>query len=214
MSMEKPIVSQGKPLDKLKIYETLFIFMENVLTCYEPSVHEKGEDKITQDIEISVNEATRTNDTLFAFQNQHKEKGNYTSDIGVYLRSTKKNFCSIEAKRLPIPKSYDRDEREYVIVDKTRFKGNGGIQRFKEGNHAPDFSYSIMIGYIQDENNSDYWLFKINTWIAELANTDNGFWDNEDILDRYDSKKCERFISMHKRRDETTITLHHYWIKL
>ena len=210
--MEKPITSQGCPLDKDKIYEALFIFIDKVLSIYRPSTCELGEDKITQDIEISLNDQAHNNDTSFAFQNQHKIE-NYTTDIGVYLKFSKNIFCEIEAKRLPTPKNSERDEREYVIVDKEKFKGNGGIQRFKEGKHARNLSCSIMFGYIQD-NNTDYWLLKINRWIAELAIADNAFWSRGDCLKKYDPDKDNRFLSVHQRKDETIITLHHYWIKL
>jgi hypothetical protein len=214
--MERPITSHGEPLNKENIYETLFMFIDDVLFKYKLLVNEIAEDKITQDIEIYLNEETRVNNTFFAFQNQHKE-GKYTTDIGVYLRSNHNFFCWIEAKRLPTPDSgKSRDEREYVIVDKSnkKFKGNGGIQRFKEGNHAPDLEYSIMIGYIQDDNNADYWLSRINEWITELANTDGIFWNHEDCLRKFDSNKYDRFLSVHKRNGRTPIILHHYWIKL
>jgi len=211
--MERPIASQGIPPEKIKIYEALFVFMDNVLYNYKPLKKEIGEDEITQDIEIYLNEATRVGNTVFAFQNQRKN-GIYRTDIGVYLRSDIDFFCWIEAKRLPTPtKGNDRDEREYVIVDK-KFKGGGGIQRFKEDKHAPNLPYSIMIGYIQDNNDTNYWMLKVNTWITELANVDKEFWSKEECLKRYSPNKCDRFLSEHKRKDKTTITLHHYWIKL
>jgi len=213
--MERPIASQGDPPNNKEIYEALFIFIDDALFNYKHSTVENGEDKITQNLEISLNEKTRVEDTFFAFQNQHKE-GRYTTDIGVYIRSNSYFFCLIEAKRLPTPIREDRDEREYVIVDKSnrKFKGNGGIQRFKECKHASKLEYSIMIGYIQDDNNVDYWLSKINTWITELANFDGVFWTHEDLLEKFSSDKCNRFLSVHKRSRETPITLHHFWIKL
>jgi len=217
--MDKPKTSQGNPLDKEKIYEILFVFMDNVLFQYKPLTNERGEDKITQDLTLFLNKEVQVNNTSFAFVNQYKER-NSTADIGVCLISNHECFCWVETKRLPTPNGKDRDEREYVIVSqekengKKKFSGNGGIQRFKEGKHAPGLPYSIMIGYIQDNNNVDYWFFKINSWITELVNVDNSFWNNGDCLSKYVSNKCDRFLSIHKRKDETTITLHHYWIKL
>jgi len=212
--MERPNSSQGTPPEKMKIYEALFIFMDDVLFEYRPFQKETEEDKITEDIELFLDEKTCGINMCFAFQNQRK-LGIYTTDIGVCLRSTHECFCWIEAKRLPTPiKKNKRDEREYVIVNKQKYKGNGGIQRFKEGKHAPNLPYSIMIGYIQDNNNVDYWLLKINTWITELAKEDKEFWSKEECLKRYNSVKCNRFLSEHKREDETTIILHHYWINL
>jgi hypothetical protein len=177
--MVKPNTSQGNPLDNEKIYEILFVFMDDVLFQYKTSTNEKGENSITQDLEISLNESARINNTFFAFQNQYQE-GIYTTDIGVYLRSNRYFFCWIEAKRLPTPDEKDRD----------------------------------LIGYIQDNNTADYWLSKINVWITELANSGNGFWTNEDCLNKYDSNKCYRILSSHKRKNKTTITLHHYWISV
>ena len=219
MNMKKPSASQGNPPNKTNIYETLFVFIDNVLSNFIYSTNEIGEDYITQDIEISLTEESRINDTFFAFQNQPK-KGKYSTDIGVYIRNSRYFFCWIEAKRLPTPNEKDRDEREYVFVNqekidgKKKFKGNGGIQRFKESKHASQLPFSIMIGYIQDGNNVDYWLIKINTWIRELAGVNNGFWSDEDCLKKYVSEKCDRFLSIHKRKDKEPITLHHYWVKL
>jgi len=217
--MKRPITSQGTPPDKIDIYDNLFDFVDDVLYQYKPSTSETGENEITQDIEMSLNEESRVMDTCFAFQNQHKQ-GIYTTDIGVYLRSNRNIICWMEAKRLPTPNEKYRDEHEYVYVSqekingKKRFKGSGGIQRFKEGKHAPQLDFSIMIGYIQDDNTIDHWLSKINTWITDLANGNNGFWNDEDRLGEYVSNKCDRFLSIHKRIDKMPITLHHYWIKL
>jgi len=213
--MERPVTSQGDPPNKEDIYASLFIFVDDVLFKHKPSTSDNEEVIITQDIEISLNEETHIVDVPFRFQNQRKE-GIYTTDIGVYIRGSRNFFCWIEAKRLPTPIEKDRDEREYVIVDKEikKFKGNGGIQRFKEGKHASKLEYSIMIGYIQDDNNVDYWLSRINVWITELANADGVFWNHEDLLKKFVSNKCNRFLSVHKRKEKTPITLHHYWIKL
>jgi len=214
--MEKPVTSQGQPPDKRDIYKALFIFVDDVLFEYKSSTDNVGENKITQDIEIFLNEKTRATDVPFAFLNQYEEEGRYTTDIGVYIRNNQYFFCCIEAKRLPTPIGKNRDKREYVIVDKSnkKFKGNGGIQRFKEGKHAPNYEYSIMIGYMQDGNNADYWLSKINKWITELANNDGVFWKHEDCLKKFASNKCDRFLSVHERKDKSPITLHHYWIKV
>ncbi|MDR0384974.1 MAG: hypothetical protein LBH60_02730 [Prevotellaceae bacterium] len=217
--MERPVTAQGNPLNNTDIYETLFIFINDMLYNYKTSAKEKGENKITQDIEMDLREKARNNDTFFDFQNQHGQ-GNATTDIGVYLRHGKYFFCWVEAKRLPVPKAKNRDEREYVFVSqekingKKKFKGNGGIQRFKENEHADKLPFSIMIGYIQDGNSAGYWLKKINEWITELVNANTELWHGEDCLYKYDSNKCDRFLSSHERKDETTIILHHYWIKL
>ena len=71
--MERPVTSQGEPPNKEGIYETLFIFIDDVLFKYKLSTSDNGEDKITQNIEISLNEKTRVEDVPFAFQNQYRE---------------------------------------------------------------------------------------------------------------------------------------------
>jgi hypothetical protein len=215
----------GNPPTSTPIYENLFDFIDDVLCDFKLSSKDANgnldtaENMITQDIEISLNEEAHIKDTIFAFQNQHQEK-QATTDIGVYLRRGHDFFCWIEAKRLPTPKENNRDEREYVIVSQIKengkkvFRGNGGIQRFKEGNHASKLPYSIMIGYIQD-NNSDYWLDKINCWIRQLINEDSSFWNENDCLCEQKSSKCNRYVSTHNRKKELgAIMLHHFWIKL
>jgi hypothetical protein len=210
----------GNPPSSLFIYDYLFRFIDDVLFEFQLPLEYKdgGENKITQNIEISLNEKAHTANTIFAFQNQHEE-GNSTTDIGVYLRSNYYFFCWIEAKRLPTPKEKDRDEREYVIVNqekengKKKFKGNGGIQRFKESKHASQLPYSIMIGYIQ-ANDVDYWLDKINAWIQELINLNSDFWNETDCLQRQHSEKCKKYVSVHNRKNELPITLYHFWIKM
>jgi hypothetical protein len=225
--MNKKLNSIGKPPSSQRIYELLFDFLDNTLLKFKVlSKDNKGnlntsEDAITEDLADFLDEKQQMLDqdinTSFRFTNQSQRK----ADIGVkfgrdYNSYNRVPFCWIEAKRLPTPIRKDRDKREYVIVDKSnkKFKGNGGIQRFKEGKHAPDLEYSIMIGYIQDDNNADYWLSRINEWITELANADGVFWSHKDRLKRIDSHKCDRFLSIHKRKEGTPIILHHYWIKL
>ena len=50
----------------------------------------------------------------------------------------------IECKRLPTPKGLNRDEREYVNV---AAGSTGGIQRFKDGNHASAHTIGGIIAY-------------------------------------------------------------------
>jgi hypothetical protein len=222
--MDKPDTSQGTPLNKGLIYQSVLNFMDNVLFVFTPfSKDTKGnsvtsEDLITQDLEKILNKKSREENKFFAFQNQHIE-GQYSTDISIYRTSSYEDFCWIEAKRLPTPKEKDRDEREYVIVSqervngKRKFNGNGGIQRFKEGKHAPKLPYSIMVGYIQ-ENDADYWLEKINAWIKELTITNAALWNESDYLQKQKSLKCNRYVSTHNRDGFTQITLHHFWIML
>jgi hypothetical protein len=199
--------------------------MDNILCQLKPFSKDAdgeivaAEDLITQDLEKILNNNVRTFNLSFAFQNQHKA-GIYSTDISVYNTSSYEDFCWIEAKRLPTPEAgTKRDEREYVIVSQEKvngvkkFKGNGGIQRFKENKHAHKLPFSIMIGYIQ-EKDASYWLEKINGWIRELINTNAGCWDKSEYLWKYTLGRCDKYLSTHGRKDKTSITLHHYWITL
>ena len=64
----------------------------------------------------------------------------------------------IECKRLPTPKSNNRDEREYVITEPG---STGGIQRFKFGHHGAAHDFVAMIAFVQ-ERTFQHWLNKIN----------------------------------------------------
>ncbi|MDR1882661.1 MAG: hypothetical protein LBR26_07750 [Prevotella sp.] len=224
--MDKPNTSQGNPPDKIPVYESLLDFVDNALFLFKPFTKDinghlvTAEDLIIQDFEKILNDKARKNNESFAFQNQHKE-GRYSTDISVYKTSSYEDFCWIEAKRLPTPDAgIKRDEREYVFVSnekingENKYKGNGGIQRFKENKHAPNLLFSIMIGYIQ-ENDSDYWLDKINAWIKQLVVEDSTFWNEKDCLRKQESQKSDRYKSIHNRKNKLNpIILHHFWIKL
>ena len=222
----------GNPPPLCRIYERLFSFIDNtlpnfrVLNTKSDGNRVTAEDDITEDLAdfLDSEQESLNQDLNFSFRFTNQSS---SSDIGVklgrgYTAKNRKSFCWIEAKILPTPNAgKNRDEREYVFVDKKiknknykrKYRGNGGIQRFKEGKHAPTLTHSIMIGYIQDRNNVDFWLSKINSWITDLANTENTFWSIEDCLEMNLSGKCNRFLSTHKRKDGKTIEIHHYWIK-
>ncbi|WP_080905199.1 hypothetical protein [Parabacteroides sp. Marseille-P3160] len=221
----------GIPPSSLPIYENLFGFIECSLPDFTPlSKTNKGkqvdeEDDITEDLvsffEDKIETLNLDENKTFKFTNQSKQGRNKT-DIGVrlgrkYLASNRPLCCWIEAKRLPTPDSgRTRDEREYVFVDKTKnkFKGNGGIQRFKEGKHASTLPFSIMIGYIQSDDAS-YWIEQINGWIINLVNELPAFWNTNDCLREQISDKCNRYVSLHERENNLgKIEIHHFWINV
>jgi hypothetical protein len=233
--MELPSNNAGTPPSPLPIYENLFCFIDSCLSGFTPLSKTKDsnivyeEDDITEDLvdfledkQESLNlDANHT----FKFTNQSKQ-GRSRTDIGVrlgrkYVSNNRPLFCWIEAKRLPTPDvGIKRDEREYVIVSqekengKRKFKGNGGIQRFKEGKHAPMHPCAIMIGYIQ-LHESPFWLDRINTWINKLINESPNQWNSNDYLFLYESKNCQRYISKHDRTNGLgQIILQHFWIKI
>lgn len=162
-------------------------------------------------------------DNLFYFKFINQDN---RADIGVklgrgYRRDNSKSFCWIEAKRLPTPNNSNktlRDEREYVYVDNSTFKGGGGIQRFKLNRHASNLPLSIIIGYVQEQN-FEFWISCINNWIKELSKI-SSLWSEKEILTPYSDSLWNRYISHHRRIDEKTgielapIILHHFWIDL
>lgn len=122
-------------------------------------------------------------------------------------------FLVLEGKRLPAP-SRDR-EREYVVGAE---KASGGIQRFKLGLHGATLTRAAMIGYVQD-GPPKKWFDRINTWIADLANSDDAFWSSQDRLadlrtaSEAGTAECQ---SSHLRVDCDTshIQLTHLWVEM
>lgn len=88
------------------------------------------------------------------------------------------SLLPIECKRLPTPKSKDRDEREYVINGKAT---TGGIQRFKAGNHGAAHSLAAMIGYVQAET-PQIWCGRMNAWITDLDAARSPGWSLNDLI--------------------------------
>jgi hypothetical protein len=120
----------------------------------------------------------------------------------------------IECKRLPTPKSKDRDEREYVI---TRKSSTGGIQRFKAGHHGGDHTLAAMIAYLQEET-AEIWHSRIATWIKELDTAGNPEWSMKDLMHLEPSSGKEGlsiYSSIHTRQKGLLdIKLHHLWIEM
>lgn len=224
--MIKPKTTIGSPPQKGDVYKTIFEFIRVVISDFKPFTKDEkectitSEDLITQDLEKILNVKSHKTGEFFAFQNQSK-KGKYTTDISVYKIASYEDFCWIEAKRLPTPEAgKTRDEREYVIVSqekvngRKKYKGNGGIQRFKEGKHASNHSYAIMIGYIQLYNPA-FWIDKINGWIGDLIKEDPEFWNESDYLQEEMTGKCYSYTSEHKRKNGLRqIALQHFWITI
>jgi hypothetical protein len=121
-----------------------------------PSV--KAEDKLTEQLCDHLNSSARHAAGIDRFR-FHTEAADQTSpsrsiDLAikphgsVLIVDGRRNtifdtILPIECKRLPTPQGSDRDPREYVYSAK---KSTGGIQRFKEGNHAALHRLAGMIG--------------------------------------------------------------------
>jgi hypothetical protein len=122
------------------------------------------------------------------------------------------SLIPIECKRLPTPKESGRDEREYVISEKT---STGGIQRFKAGNHGAQHSFGAMIGYLQDGTPAQ-WDKRIEGWIDALAGRDG--WSKDDNLKMEDADAYRRVTTLRSRHQRANslpdIELRHIWIEM
>ncbi len=150
----------------------------------------------------------------FKYEGKVTEK-NEKTDIGVISKKYSKHsiICFIEAKRLPTDKIDGIREKEYVL---------NGIERFKTTKHGAKLPFSLMVGYIQQEN-AEHWHIKINDWINEqILKSSNGSisWINEDLLSKdltfINDDRITKYTSEHKKLkiESEKIKLTHYWIDL
>jgi len=119
----------------------------------------------------------------------------------------------IECKRLPTPNGSDRDEREYVI---SRHSSTGGIQRFKDGNHASTHSFGAMIAYVQ-EGTTAVWETRVSGWVNALPGNEPG-WTTKDLLQLVHNDETLRLAvlrSIHQRQKGLSdFELRHLWIEM
>jgi len=119
----------------------------------------------------------------------------------------------IECKRLPTPPGSGRDECEYVH---THTGIGGGIQRYKEGKHGAAHVRAAIIAYVQDQN-FDYWLTLIGTWIRDLYTAGKLGWTPADALV---CRKHDNVVgiamheSVHSRTNLPDIRLRHLWVRM
>jgi hypothetical protein len=120
----------------------------------------------------------------------------------------------IECKRLPTPKSKDRDEREYVI---SGLSSTGGIQRFKAGHHGAAHRLAAMIAYIQEETMT-VWDKRVAGWINELVKSKEPGWTAKDLLRLENNDEAQRIAVFHSEhtRDASLeeIELRHLWLSM
>lgn len=117
----------------------------------------------------------------------------------------------VECKRLPTPKSKDRDAWEYAVV---RNGSTGGMQRFKTGAHGGSHTVAAMIGYVQ-QHDGMHWQKTINKWISDLATQSPTDWSTDDLLQESildSAEKVSRLTSRHNRAGKESIELHHLWV--
>jgi hypothetical protein len=206
-------------------------FVENLFQVFINKVKSSGktsEEGLTQELVIILNKQSINTRFPFYFDKEHKNKKRRV-DIGVVevplsdnteeqpnilnvspanelLSSSSDAIFCIEAKRLPTPGS--GREQEYIVGD------GGGIQRFKNKNHAPNLSSSAIIGYIQKETFS-HWFTQINSWIDDLIKNNPTQWNEKDKLINFTSDLIKaRSESKHLKVDGTYISLNHLWVSL
>jgi len=219
-SIDRTIAIGDKRLDYKSIVFKVVEFLDHTIDGFPQFLSTSGFD---EESEKRINEmfATYLNNCTIDFfhidtfrfsfiKDTSIESSNYNPDIGVMLgnkmASTTNSFFHIECKRLPARKGF---EKEYV-------EGNqGGIQRFKEGNHGKGLNYSAMVGYVQSES-FDIWHEKINSWIEELIVSENELdWKNEDKIIPRSTEVYQKYTSSHTRlQHKEPITLYHYWIMI
>lgn len=227
MRKVKPILNDNLyPIDD--IYLNLFDLIDNNLNKFlsfkkeeELIKKELGEmikDSLESETDISNSLDSFLNFELpnsiyefhFKYEAKVTEKREKT-DIGVISKKYSKHFliCFIEAKRLPTDKIGTLREKEYVL---------NGIERFKTSKHGNNLPYSLMVGYIQQEN-ANHWHKKINEWITEqIQKSSNNtiLWFDEDFLIQdfsFSKDKITKYSSTHSR-NPNKIKLFHYWIDL
>jgi hypothetical protein len=217
-SINRTIAIGDKRLDYKTIVYKVVDFLDHTIDGFPQFLSNSGfieesEKRINEMLATYLNNCTADFfyvDTFrFSFiKDTSIESSNYNPDIGVMLgnkmSSTTDSFFHIECKRLPARAGF---EREYVQGKQ------GGIQRFKEGNHGKGLNYSAMVGYIQS-GTIEEWHEKVNSWIDELIQTDDKLiWKNCDKLLPRQINNYSAYTTSHSRLHHSkSITLYHYWL--
>lgn len=99
-------------------------------------------------------------------------------------------------------------KKEYLIGE----KNNGGIERFKTEKHGKKLKNCGLIGFIENEN-PNFWLTSINSWIKDFATT-NKYWKDDETLSELDSNNDYCLLESILHRNTSDIKLTHLWIIL
>lgn len=125
-------------------------------------------------------------------------------------------FLVLEAKRLPAPKPKAR-EQEYLSLKDKNGSEQGGVGRFKLGDHAKGLKEVGMVGYVQ-KHDFAHWQKQINTWIDALVNasTPQLPWDAQDRLrpESLSPKVAQLRSDSMRVSDNQRIHIRHFWVKL
>ncbi|MDI9364665.1 MAG: hypothetical protein QM541_06920 [Flavobacterium sp.] len=146
-------------------------------------------------------------------KNPTQEASDKETDIGVVIltRGAKPiTIIEFEAKRL----SNTSANHQYVYGE-----NRGGIERFKLKQHGGHLSICGMFGYVQNDS-CITWIEKINGWIFVKSKEEftgnqlSWAYEYEKVQPIKSLNEVEKCISKHRRNDNSTIILHHYFIKL
>lgn len=214
--MDNCVQIYGDGLPNKCIYKNLLQFLDESFSTFKfpkesDGSFKKSEDEITKALVHHMDRAQELKSGHFKFNNQEPTS---KVDIGVYAgrdyddRNTTPFFV-IEAKRLPTPKSSQRDPNEYVYIT-PQIKGHGGIERFKIEKHGKGHAEAAMFGYIQDGTSPLDWKDRINEIIRDVAKSRKDFWSEYEIL-RDSTLIPNRFYSTHSRISEEPILLWHFF---
>jgi len=232
---KKRIITGSLELDykEISVYAIVEFIKGNLSDFAVKYSHIEYEDSLTQML-VTLLMQRLPQPSLYYFHPQNIENiysgQSPTVDIGVrsinesgikidsMRYSNDEAFFSIEAKRLD--SGIDRRrEKEYVVgrFEGEKYRDQGGIERFKKGNHGGTLKYAAMIGYMQSDSFAE-WLNKINGWINEQiskSNTTELKWGKKDKLIKQDeSGVYAEYKSVHSRINGTDIVLFHLWVNL
>jgi hypothetical protein len=194
----------------LNCFKTTTPFFKQVLT--QPDlVKPLNENKLTQLFIEQLRIQLRKKGVTFDVGNQYSDVFFKTKGIpDFYFHALEEGKTAIplfivETKRLPAPQTIN--EKEYVIGQ----NNNGGIERFKSKKHGKGLSECGLLGFIEEEN-STFWVSKINEWIKQLVDNDND-WVIEELLTKIeDEAEFSYLISLVRTDKNTDVSLHHFWI--
>ncbi len=202
-SNNKSVAIENFSIEKNQTVKRILVFIKNNLTDFELKIKDYQdaiilEDDISKELFRFFNDRARSENLLFQF---NEKKG---VDFTVFVQPScigASPVFMIEAKRL------SRIHYEYVYGDR------GGIERIKREQElfGANLNCGAMLGYIQD-NNSNYWLDRINTWIANKIEEETDIIWNE--MDKLVTSDLADYTSKHDRISKDPIELYHFWIDL
>ncbi|GAB6391476.1 MAG: hypothetical protein MdMp014T_0849 [Treponematales bacterium] len=214
-----------------QIIKTVMLFVYQQLRCwreYQYRTKSAAEFDLASDLVKYLINTARSNEEGFEFNHEERQTGNRTVDIAAYPYGENVNYNKIitvfECKLLPTPDDKDRDKREYVFVSqikingKKKYKGNGGIQRFKLELHGAEHDIVSMVGFVQSGTIQES-EEAVNKCIAELSvsSDDNLSWNVTESIRVYETDNKNTVyhgISTHPRKTLRPITIHHLWVKM